>query len=67
MVKGLKRSDFSIYENGKEQKIDSFDFESVDMATPLNEATVSGLAAGPAATGKRPSLWPSLSSCAITG
>jgi VWFA-related protein len=47
VVKGLKRSDFKIYENGKEQTIDSFDFESVDMATPLNEATVSGLAAGP--------------------
>ncbi|MFZ2023533.1 MAG: VWA domain-containing protein, partial [Terracidiphilus sp.] len=31
-----------------EQTIDSFDFQSVDMAKPLNEATVSGLAAGPA-------------------
>jgi VWFA-related protein len=48
LVKGLKQSDFKIYENGKEQSIDTFDFESVDMATPLNEATVSGLAAGPA-------------------
>jgi VWFA-related protein len=48
VVKGLKQSDFKIYENGKEQAIDTFDFESVDMATPLNEATVSGLAAGPA-------------------
>jgi VWFA-related protein len=47
LVTGLKQSDFKIYENGKEQSIDSFDFESVDMATPLNEATVSGLAAGP--------------------
>jgi VWFA-related protein len=47
LVTGLKQSDFKIYENGKEQNIDSFDFESVDMATPLNEATVSGLAAGP--------------------
>ncbi len=46
LVRGLKQSDFTIYENGKPQKIDSFDFESVDMATPLNEATVSGLAAG---------------------
>ena len=45
LVTGLKQSDFSIYENGKQQKIDSFDFESVDMAKPLNEATVSGLAA----------------------
>ncbi len=47
LITGLKQSDFKIYENGKEQQIDSFDFESVDMATPLKEATVSGLAAGP--------------------
>jgi len=47
LVKGLKASDFKIYENGKEQQISTFDFESVDMATPLKEATVSGLAAGP--------------------
>ncbi len=46
-IRGLKQSDFKIFENGKEQPIDSFDFESVDMATPLKEATVSGLAAGP--------------------
>ncbi|HKN22014.1 MAG TPA: VWA domain-containing protein [Terracidiphilus sp.] len=48
LVKDLKQSDFKIYENGKEQQISTFDFESVDMATPLQEATVSGLAAGPA-------------------
>ena len=48
LVKGLKESEFKIFENGKEQQISSFDFESVDMATPLQEATVSGLAAGPA-------------------
>ena len=47
LVRGLKQSDFSIYENGKQQQIDTFDFESVEMATPLHEATVSGLAAGP--------------------
>ena len=47
LVKDLKQSDFKIYENGKEQQISTFDFESVDMAKPLNEATVSGLAAGP--------------------
>jgi len=46
VVEGLKQSDFSVYENGKQQHIDTFDFESVDKATPLNEATVSGLAAG---------------------
>jgi VWFA-related protein len=46
LVHGLKQSDFSVSENGKQQRISSFDFQSVDMATPLNEATVSGLAAG---------------------
>jgi VWFA-related protein len=46
LVKGLTKSDFTVFENGKQQGIDTFDFESVDMATPLNEATVSGLAAG---------------------
>jgi len=45
-VHGLKQSDFSVYENGKQQQISSFDYQSVEMATPLNEATVSGLAAG---------------------
>ena len=37
VVKGLKQSDFKIYENGKEQAIDTFDSESVDMATPLTK------------------------------
>jgi len=44
VVRGLKQSDFTILENGKAQKIATFDFESVDQATPLNEATVSGMA-----------------------
>jgi VWFA-related protein len=44
VVRGLKQSDFTILENGKPQKIATFDFESVDQATPLNEATVSGMA-----------------------
>ncbi len=52
LVRGLNQNDFNIYENGKEQHIDTFDFESVDMATPLNEATVSGLAAGPTPAAK---------------
>jgi VWFA-related protein len=46
LVRGLKQSDFSIYENGKQQRVSTFDFETVEMATPLNEATVSGLAVG---------------------
>ena len=45
-VHGLKQSDFTVYENGKQQQIATFDYQSVEMATPLNEATVSGLAAG---------------------
>ena len=53
LVRGLKQSDFSIYENGKQQQIETFDFESVDMATPLNEATISGLAAGPNSNGPK--------------
>ncbi|MGA3135331.1 MAG: VWA domain-containing protein [Terracidiphilus sp.] len=51
LVRGLRQSDFSIYENGKQQQIATFDFENVDMATPLNEATVSGLAAGGSVSG----------------
>jgi VWFA-related protein len=53
VVHGLKQSDFSIFENGKQQQIDTFDFESVDMATPLNEATVSGMAAGLGSGGQK--------------
>ena len=45
-ARGLKPGDFSIYENGKRQQLSTFDFETVEMATPLREATVSGLAAG---------------------
>ena len=47
-VRDLKQSDFKIYEDGKEQQLSTFDFQSVEMAEPLKEATVSGLAAGPA-------------------
>ncbi|WP_420236500.1 VWA domain-containing protein [Telmatobacter bradus] len=46
LVHDLKASDFRVWENGKEQHIATFDFQSVEMATPLKEATVSGLAAG---------------------
>src|ERR1035437_4714333 len=46
LMRGLKQSDFSIYENGKQQQVSTFDFETVEMATPLNEATISGLAVG---------------------
>lgn len=42
VVRGLTAKDFTILENGKPQHISSFDFESVDQAAPLNEATISG-------------------------
>ena len=44
LVKGLKASDFQIFENGKPQKVASFDYENVDEAAALNEKTVSGKA-----------------------
>ena len=45
VVKGLKASDFTILENGKPQKIASFDYQNVDEAAVLNEkTTVSGKA-----------------------
>jgi VWFA-related protein len=44
VVRGLTAKDFTILENGKPQRIESFDFESVDQAAPLNEATISGQA-----------------------
>ena len=39
VVRGLTAADFQVQENGKPQKIISFDFQSVDQAAPLNEAT----------------------------
>ena len=53
LVHGLKQSDFTIYENGRRQQISTFDFQNVDMATPLNEATVSGLAADTSGKGSK--------------
>ena len=52
VVTGLKQSEFTVMENGKSQQISDFDFESVDMAKPLNEATISGLASSSALRGK---------------
>ena len=42
VIRGLKASDFQVLENGKPQSIISFDFQSVDQAAPLNEATING-------------------------
>jgi VWFA-related protein len=45
VVKGLKRSDFTILENGKPQTIASFDYQNVDEAAVLREnSTVTGKA-----------------------
>ena len=52
-VRGLKPGDFSIYENGKKQQLSTFDFETVDVATPLKEATISGLAASATGDGTK--------------
>ncbi len=42
VVRGLTANDFTVEENGKRQQITSFDFESVDQAAPLDEATING-------------------------
>lgn len=43
VIKGLTAADFTVLENGKPQKIASFDFQNVDQAVTLHEnATVSG-------------------------
>ncbi|MFZ0662941.1 MAG: VWA domain-containing protein [Acidobacteriaceae bacterium] len=44
VVRGLTAKDFTVLENGKPQHISSFDFESVDQAAALDEATISGKA-----------------------
>jgi VWFA-related protein len=37
VIQGLKQSDFTLLENGKPQKISSFDFQNVDEIASLNE------------------------------
>jgi VWFA-related protein len=54
IVKGLTQKDFTISENGKPQQITSFDFESVDEAAALNEATISGKSGNSIVLGKSP-------------
>lgn len=50
-VKGLTRDDFSIFENGKPQRIVGFDAQNVDQALHLPGTTaVTGRAGAPAAT-----------------
>ena len=47
VMEGLKASDFTLLENGKPQKITSFDFENVDQVAALQEQTVSGKSSAP--------------------
>ncbi len=44
LVKGLTERDFTITEDGKPQHVVSFDFENVDEAAALNEATINAAA-----------------------
>ena len=44
VVPGLTEKDFTISENGHPQHIISFDFENVDEAAPLSEATINASA-----------------------
>ena len=67
LVRGLNQNDFTVSENGKRQQISTFDFQSVEMATPLNEATVSGLAAGVNGPERRRLSWRGPRICGITG
>lgn len=55
LVKGLKKEDFALYEDGKKQEISTFDFENVDELTTAGgaEATVTGQAAAPAGVLKK--------------
>ncbi|MDQ2924542.1 MAG: VWA domain-containing protein, partial [Acidobacteriota bacterium] len=42
VIKGLKATDFQIFENNKPQKIASFDYQNVDEAAALVEKTTTG-------------------------
>jgi len=42
IVQGLTQNDFTVLENGKPQRIQSFDYQSVDAVTNPDEGTVSG-------------------------
>lgn len=55
LVRGLKKEDFTLFEDGKKQEISTFDFENVDeLATAgAAEATVTGQAEGPAGVLKK--------------
>jgi len=42
VIQGLKQSDFTVLENGKPQKVTSFDFQNVDEVAALNEKQAMG-------------------------
>ena len=42
VIPGLKQSDFTVLENGKPQKLSSFDFQNVDQVAALNEKQAMG-------------------------
>lgn len=42
VIEGLKQSDFTVLENGKPQKVTSFDFQNVDEVAQLNEKQAMG-------------------------
>ncbi len=42
VIKGLKASDFQVLENGKPQRLASFDFQNVDQAAALAERNTAG-------------------------
>lgn len=44
VIQGLKQSDFTLLENGKPQKITSFDFQNVDEVAALDEKQAMGQA-----------------------
>lgn len=55
LVRGLKKENFTLFEDGKKQEISTFDFENVDELAMAGaaEATVTGQAEGPAGVLKK--------------
>ena len=62
LVRGLKKEDFTLYEDGKKQEISTFDFENVDdlMTAGAAESTVTGEAGAAPAGVLKPSAAPAL-------
>lgn len=62
LVRGLKKEDFTLYEDGKKQEISTFDFENVDelMTAGAAQATVTGEAGAAPAGVLKPSTAPAV-------